>query len=139
MRLARLAPSDIDDMRRGRGNYQDRLELRRLLAEIDPTLRTRRNSERMTLANLAARLAQLDTRTGDPSRLQAPIEASRQRLTVLDAAVVKASVGHIGGFLQARHHGHEHSRLCEVAGLPSGDCATRRRQRRHRARRRAQG
>jgi hypothetical protein len=64
MRLARLAPSDIDDMRRGRGNYQDRLELRRLLAEIDPTLRTRRNSERMTLANLAARLAQLDTRTG---------------------------------------------------------------------------
>jgi hypothetical protein len=89
MRL-RLEPSDIDDMRSGRGRYQDRLELRRLLAEIDPTLRTRRNSERMTLANLKARLAMLDTRTGDPARLQTAIEASARRLAALDVAVVEA-------------------------------------------------
>jgi hypothetical protein len=44
----------------------------------------------LTLANLAARLAKLDTRTGDPFALRAAIEASRQRLAVLDVAVVEA-------------------------------------------------
>lgn len=84
--LARLA-AELQAMRSGRGPR--RAELRRLLAEIDPTLRKARNIERLRLADAEMRLRALDSRADHAPLLRAVEEIGR-RLAVLDDRVLKA-------------------------------------------------
>jgi hypothetical protein len=84
--LASLA-AQVAAMRSGHGRR--RAELRRLLATIDPQLRHARNFEHVKLSGIRARLRNLDTRL-DPGALQAAVEASAQRLAVLDQRIVEA-------------------------------------------------
>jgi len=84
--LARLA-AELAAMRTGHGPR--RVELRRLLATVDPELRHARNLEHVKLSGIRARLRNLDTRQ-DSSALQVAAEESARRLAVLDRALLEA-------------------------------------------------
>jgi hypothetical protein len=84
--FTRLA-AELADMRTGHGPR--RVELRRLLAAIDPAIRHARNFEHVKLSGIRARLRNLDTRL-DPGPLQAAAEQSARRLALLDQRIVEA-------------------------------------------------
>jgi hypothetical protein len=75
------------EMRVGRGRH--RHELRRRLALVDGRLREARNSERLKLAGLKARLNKSDTRL-DNAILRRALERSTARLAELDRAIIQA-------------------------------------------------
>src|SRR5262245_22743154 len=83
--LRRIA-AELAAMRSGHGPR--RPELRDALNGVDPDLRRQRNVERLRLADAMARLRTMDTL--DPRALQAAVEASAQRLAVLDQRIVEA-------------------------------------------------
>jgi hypothetical protein len=88
--FTRLA-AELTAMRTGRGPR--RLELRRLLATVDPAIRSQRNLEHVKLSGIRARLRNLDTRS-DSAPLLAAEQASALRLVELDRRLLEAIAAH---------------------------------------------